>query len=125
MQLTNKARRKLAKKQRRKDRKLRSALVAATCGLLGQAAPAVAAEPGDWEFDSAILFYSENDRVTAIEPVLAGRRWYEDDSFLDIKLVLDALTGASANGAVPSSQAQTFTRPSGKGSYTTPGRYLS
>lgn len=103
------------------DRGVRDALVAATCGLLGQSAPAAAGtDPGDWQFDTALLFYSETDRVTAIEPVVSGRRYYEDDAFLDMKLVLDALTGASANGAVPSSQPETYTRPSGNGFYTTP-----
>jgi len=32
-----------------------------------------------------------------------------------MKLVLDSLTGASANGAVPATMVQTFTTPSGGG----------
>src|SRR5690606_5306663 len=62
---------------------------------------------------------SETDRVSAIEPVVNARRWLADDDYLDLKLVLDTLTGASASGAMPSSLPQTFTRPSGKGTYTT------
>lgn len=104
--------------QLKPEKKVAAALATATCALLGQAAPAAAAEQGQWEFDSAILFYSEVDRVTAIEPVVSARRGLADDAYLDLKLVLDALTGASANGAMPSSQPQTFTRPSGNGAYT-------
>jgi len=37
---------------------------------------------------------------------------------LSLKLTVDSLTGASPNGAVPQNEAQTFTRPSGNGSYT-------
>lgn len=105
--------------QLKPEKKIRGALVAATCTLLGHAAPAVADE-GDWSFDSAILYYNETDRVTAIEPVFTARRELADDGLLDLKVVFDSLTGASANGAMPSSQPQTFTRPSGNGFYTTP-----
>ena len=67
----------------------------------------------DWEVDSAVLYYSETDRVTAVEPVISGRKELGDDESLSMKLVLDVLTGASANGAVPSTAVQTFTTPSG------------
>jgi len=69
--------------------------------------------------DIAILGYSEVDRVSAYEPVIKTRKTFADDSVLGFKLVLDALTGASHNGASPSDQVQTFTRPSGNGSYQT------
>jgi hypothetical protein len=51
--------------------------------------------------------------------VISARKDLGDDEILSMKLVLDSLTGASANGAVPSTQPQTFTRPSGNGTYTT------
>lgn len=101
--------------QLKKDKPVRAALVAATCTLLGQQA---AADPGDWSFDAATLFYTEMDRVSAIEPVFEAKREFEDDAWLNMKLVVDALTGASANGAMPSSMPQTFTRASGEGGYT-------
>ena len=47
-----------------------------------------------------------------------ARRDLGDEEILSFKLVLDSLTGASATGAVPSTQVQTFTRPSGNGTYT-------
>ena len=102
--------------QLKKEKPVRAALVAATCTLLGTGK--AVAEPGDWLFDSAVLFYSEVDRVTAIEPVFEARREFQDDAWLNMKMVVDALTGASANGAMPSSMVQTFTRPSGNGAFT-------
>jgi len=42
-----------------------------------------------------------------------------DDSFLNLRLVIDTLTGSSASGAIPTSSAQTFTSPSGNSTYTT------
>ncbi len=96
---------------------IREALAAATCSLLSVTAQADAGANG-WEIDSAVLLYSEADnRVSAVEPVVAARKELRDDEFLQLKVVLDALTGASPNGATPSNRVQTFTRPSGNGSY--------
>ena len=93
------------------------ALAGATCALLGLNTQA--GEPGSWDFDTAVLYYGEdNGRVQALEPVVAATRYFADEQQLGIKLTLDSLTGASPNGATPSDQPQTFTRPSGKGSYT-------
>lgn len=98
------------------QKKIAGMLSAATCSLL--AAP-VHADDEEWDIDSAILFYSESDdRVEAFEPVISGTRDLGDEESLTFKLVVDVLTGSSANGAVPSTQVQTFIKPSGKGSYT-------
>lgn len=93
-------------------------LACAAGALLGHA-PAVAqtSEPG-WSLDSALLFYSETDRVSAIEPVVSLTRRTEAGNAFTLKGVVDVLTGASATGAVSTDTAQTFTRPSGNGSYT-------
>ena len=103
---------------------IRKLLKTATGCLLGASAVVQAdANPGffsGWETDIAILGYSEVDRVSAIEPVISTRKTFDDDSVLGFKLVIDSLTGASPNGASPSDQVQTFTRPSGNGSYQTP-----
>lgn len=91
-------------------------LSAATCTLLGN--PVQAAE-NEWDVDSAVLLYSESDeRVSAFEPVISATRDLGDDESISMKLVIDSLTGASATGAVPSTMVQTFTRPSGNGTYT-------
>ncbi len=99
-----------------KQKKIAGILSAATCTLLG--GPTQAAENG-WDVDSAVLFYAEdNNRIEAFEPVISATKDLGDDESLSMKLVVDSLTGASATGAVPSTMVQTFTRPSGKGTYT-------
>lgn len=103
---------KVPKKYRRNVMMLAvPAMMSATSGFT--------AEPGEWDIDTAVLFYSETDRVQAVEPVISGTRQFEGDRSLNAKLVVDVLTGASPNGAVPSDQPQTYTRPSGNGQYTT------
>ena len=97
---------------------IRLALTAATYSLLGATSITNAAGNGDWEVENSVLIYSESDdRVTAIEPVISADKEFREDEFLHVKVVLDALTGSSPNGAAPSDQVQTFTRPSGNGSY--------
>ncbi|MBA6302972.1 DUF3570 domain-containing protein [Colwellia sp. MB02u-14] len=101
---------------------LKAALTLATTALLGSvqvAAATTSVEPTEdsWSFDSAFLYYSEANRVSAAEAVFNANKIYSDDSILNVKLTIDALTGASANGAVAQPKVQTFTRPSGKGDY--------
>ncbi len=85
-------------------------LSVATGSLLGTGCQTNAIE---WDVDSALLIYDETDRVRAVEPVISLKKDLGDDEILSMKIVADALTGASANGAVPSTRAQTFTTPSG------------
>jgi hypothetical protein len=95
----------------------RAKLTAATLSLLGAVAPARAMQK--WDFDTAVLLYAESDsRVMAVEPVVLGTYDLGNERLLTGKLVLDALTGASPNGATPASTPQTFSRPSGSGSFT-------
>ena len=64
-----------------------------------------------------MLFYSEADsRVQAVEPVVNATKMWMRRKW-NIKVLADALTGASPNGATPSENVQTFTRPSGNGHY--------
>jgi len=104
---------------------VKAALSLATCALLG-VNPVAAQGEGQstepWSFDTAVLFYSEADRVSALEAMVSATKEFDDQHFLNLKLTLDTLTGASANGAVAQPHAQTFTRPSGQGQYQiTPG----
>ena len=103
---------------------IKAALSLATSALLGTSmltgGVAQAEETDEWKFDSAFLLYSEADRVTATEAIIAGTKVFDNDEILSLKLTVDALTGASANGAVAQPNAQTFTRPSGNGQYVTP-----
>lgn len=96
-------------------RNIRGALLTA-CGLMGIGGTAAAAT----EINSAVLAYTEPNRVSAFEAVLDLKHDLATGQGLNFKLVYDGLTGASANGATPWTSAQTFTRPSGMGTYTVP-----
>lgn len=96
----------------------RKALSAATAALLGTVGTASAAEPG-WSFDAASLVYSESGgRVQAFEPKFRATRDLGGERSYSFGLTLDVLTGASPSGAAPWSMPQTFTNPSGNGTYT-------
>lgn len=91
----------------------RAALTAA-CGILGVAgAPAQATE-----VSAGMLGYVEPGRVSALELISDGRHEFPDGKVGTFRFVVDALTGSSANGGLPAAQTQTFTSPSGRGSYT-------
>ncbi|MDR9436756.1 MAG: DUF3570 domain-containing protein [Thiohalophilus sp.] len=100
---------------------VRRKLALATASLLGAVGPvAQAATADDWQVDSSVLYYSEDSRVTAIEPVIRARKEIGDDEYMTYRLVVDSLTGSSANGAIATASPQTFTSPSGNATYTTP-----
>lgn len=95
-------------------------LSSAVCALLG-VVPAAKAEQADksWTVDTSVLHYSEADgRVQAIEPVIDFKKQFKEGREANVKLTLDVLTGATPNGATATNVPQTFTRPSGSGSYT-------
>jgi len=98
---------------------LKSLLTTATCALLGVNASVEAnTNPlADWKFDTALMVYSEVNRVSAAEAIVAGTKTFKNDEILNLKVTLDALTGASANGAIGQPNAQTFTSPSGESNY--------
>jgi hypothetical protein len=100
--------------------KITKKLGVASCALLQVPAAAVNAADSEWDIDTALLFYSESDsRIQAIEPaVYAGKNLGDDGERIDLRIVVDSLTGATPNGVHASSVAQTFTTPSGNSSYT-------
>jgi len=100
-----------------KNQELARLLTAASCALIGSLSPNINAADS-WDVDSAFLLYSESDgRVSAAEPVISATKNYDEETKLTFKIAADTLTGASPNGATPSDQVQTFTSPSGNGSY--------
>lgn len=110
----------------KQHKNIRQNLKSATGALLGTATaiiPISSAQAddasNDWKTDVAVLVYSETDRVSAFEPAISTKKTFDDESVLGFKFVFDALTGASASGAAPADSVQTFTRPSGSGSYET------
>jgi len=103
------------------NKNIKAALTVASAALLGTSntTQAQTAEEDSWQFDSAFLFYSEADRVSAGEAIINAQKMFDDEEILNLKLTVDTLTGSSANGAVAQPNVQTFTRPSGNGRYIT------
>ena len=107
--------------QLKPPKSIRGKLALATCSMLTGVPQGADAADADspWEVDTAVLYYSEKDRVDVFEPVVRLRKEIDDDEFVSVRLVYDSLTGSSANGAIPTGQPQTFTTPSGASTYTT------
>lgn len=103
-----------------KAKNIKGKLSLATCSLLQVTASVTQAADAEWDIDTAFLYYVEgDDRVSAFEPAIyAGRNFGDDGERIDLRLVVDVLTGATPNGAHSSSVVQTFTTPSGNSSYT-------
>ena len=100
-----------------KPKPIRARMGVATCALLQAGAHASGSE--GWDIDTAVLIYGEADsRVAALEPAIHASKQLNDDERISLRLIVDALTGATPNGAHASSAAQTFTTPSGGSSYT-------
>ena len=112
---------------RKGHRSISAALAAATCSLLGAGIPAAvdAQEEPEWDFNTSLLYYGEDEnRVQDLSVKAIARRMFVDDRFLTLSLTVDSLTGATPSGAIRQDVAQTFTRPSGNAVYTVPAGVL-
>ncbi|OVE78183.1 hypothetical protein BVX98_01050 [bacterium F11] len=97
---------------------LKRQLSSAACLLLGAASVASGGEFEGWDIDTSVLHYQESDgRVSAVEPSVRLRKEFSEKKAVELKLVLDALTGATPNGAAAALTPQTFTTPSGNDTY--------
>lgn len=107
MQLRRREKRALA------TRDVASALTTATCALLGTGAPSavLAQDIGQWQVDTAGLYYSESGRVSDFSFNALARTQALEDRYLNLTFSFDSLSGASPNGAAPSASAQKFPRP--------------
>lgn len=95
---------------------IRNALAVAACTVLSQAPAPAAADEFPWKADLTTLYYTEKDRVTVSESILSLRREIGSDEAFGLKVTFDAISGASANGAIfgaDSGGVQTVTSPSG------------
>ncbi len=103
---------------------IRGALALAALAVLsGNQAPAQAPDSATpWEVDSRLLYYNETDRVKVVKGTVRTSYTPSDEKSFGLTVTVDTMTGASPNGAIPVGEAQTFTRPSGKGTYTTPAQ---
>lgn len=108
---------------RGKNKSVAAALATATCALLGTTAvtPVQAQEDPGWEFNTALLYYGEdNNRVEDISLGFLALRNFVDDKSLSLSFAIDSLTGATPLGATPFDGPQTFTTPSGNSVFVTP-----
>ena len=113
--------------QRPNKKSVSATLAAATCSLLGSGVPVPvqAEEDPNWDFNTALLYYSEdNQRVDDYSFNILAMRNFVDDRVLSMGLAVDTLTGATPNGAIRQDVPQTFTRPSGNSVYTIPAGEL-
>lgn len=102
--------------QKKRPAGVATTLASATCALLGTTSlsPVSAQEEPEWEFDTALLYYGENDnRVQDVSLNFLAVRNFVDDRLLTLGLGVDTLTGATPIGAIPFDGPQTFTSPSG------------
>ena len=89
-------------------------LSATIAGATVLASPlALSQNNSDWNITTALLYYTEEGRVTAIEPNIAAYKQFENDKKLSLLFSYDTLSGSSPTGAVPTSKVDTFSRPSG------------
>ena len=95
------------------DKKCRWALAGAVSTLLGTQSQA--SDTG-WQAETGVRYYSEDGRVTSVEPVLQLSNTDEQERTISINIAYDSLSGASPNGAAISDQVQTFTSTSGASS---------
>lgn len=112
---------------KKNSKQISATLATATCALLGGTMPTAvqAQEQPNWDFNTALLYYSEDaDRVEDLSLTVLARRSSVDDRSLTLGLTIDGLTGASPNGAIEQAVPQTFTQPSGNDTFTTPAGEL-
>lgn len=102
-------------------RKVSAAIATAACTLLGGAAtsPVQADEDRSWDFDTALLYYGEDEgRIEDASLSVLARRNFLDDRSLTLGLSVDTLTGATPSGAIRLGIPQTLTSPSGNAAYS-------
>ena len=112
---------------KRENKQISATLATATCALLGSSLPTAvqAQEQPGWSFDTALLYYSEdNNRVQDYSLTVLAKRSFVDDRYLTLGLIVDSLTGATPIGAIRQTVPQTFTRPSGRHVFTVPANTL-
>jgi hypothetical protein len=88
--------------------RLRSALAAASCGLLG-IAPVASADGSDpMQVDGALLYYAEKNRVDVTELAAIATQTLDEGETVSVAPTIDAITGASPTGATSTDKPQTM-----------------
>lgn len=91
---------------------IRNKLSLATCSLLSAGNASAEAIENAWAVDSSYLYYSEEDRVTVNKLVGTAKGFVSTKDTASIKVVFDAMSGATPTGAVLAS-TPAFTGASG------------
>lgn len=93
---------------------IRNKLRLASCTLLASSGNASAeAIENAWEVDSSYLHYTEDERVTVNKLVGTAKGFVSPKNTASIRVVFDAMTGATPSGAVKSQSPLTSTGASG------------
>ena len=95
---------------------MRQRLGAAACLLLAGSLPAAAQPPiaPGWQLETTGLLYGEQARARVVEPTGRLSRTFANGRALSLGLAVDAITGASPTGGLPTGQVQTTTTSSGR-----------
>ena len=101
---------------------VRGRLGAAVCLVLGPGAVTARATTSTaWRFDGSGLLYGGSGRAVVLEPMARIARVFPDGQNLSLTLGIDAVTGSSPTGAIPTTTVQTTTTPSGRVKTSTVG----
>ena len=92
---------------------IRNKLSLATCSLLTTGNAAAEAIENAWEVDSSYLYYSEEERVTVNKLIGSAKGYVSPKNTASIKVVFDAMSGATPTGAVKNANPLTSTGASG------------
>jgi len=92
---------------------IRNKLSLATCSLLTTGNAAAEAIENAWDLDSSYLYYSEVDRITVNKLIGSAKGFVSTKDTAAIKVVFDAMSGATPTGAVKSGNPLTSTGASG------------
>jgi hypothetical protein len=100
-------------------------LRAAACVLLAGGAPAIAGaqtSTGATQIDVSTLLYGEASRTNVVEPTIRLAHQLSDGQSFAAQFTIDAMSGASPTGALPSGAVQTTTSASGVTTVTRAGQ---
>ena len=92
---------------------IRNKLSLATCSLLTTGNAAAEAIENAWDLDSSYLHYSEVDRITVNKLIGSAKGFVSTRDTAAIKVVFDAMSGATPTGAVKNANPLTSTGASG------------
>lgn len=82
---------------------IRKHLNTAACALLAQSITQAHATDNQWETDSSMMLYSEDERVDVTKFIGQVSGFVAEDHSVDVKVIFDTMSGATPSGAVKQS----------------------